>query len=254
MIPLLLLFAADPLPVGHRGLPTHAPENTLPAFRACLALRVGFEFDVRRSKDGHLVILHDATLDRTTDGKGPAGGKTLAELRKLDAGRWFAPAFAGTRIPTLDEVFALLKAEGHDDTLALVDIKEDGIEADIVKAAKNHGVMRRIVCIGTAIESPAVRRRLRGADDAVPVAVLADRPADLEKALAAKDADWAYLRFVPDDAQRKAFRDAGKKLLLVGKLFMGQEPANWDRARSAGADAVLTDHPLECRARWRAGR
>ncbi|MBY0230249.1 MAG: hypothetical protein K2W96_13280 [Gemmataceae bacterium] len=249
----LLLLAADPLPIGHRGLPTHAPENTLPAFRACLALRVGFEFDVRKSKDGHLVVMHDDTLDRTTDGKGAVAGKTLAELKKLDAGRWFGPAFAKTRIPTLDEVFALLRDEGRDGVACLVDIKADGIEAGIVASAKKHGVLDRIVCIGNAIESPAVRRKLREADASVPVAVLANAPADLEKALAAKDADWAYLRFVPDDKQRTAIRVSGKKLLLVGKLFMGREPANWAKARAAGADALLTDHPLECREGWRVG-
>jgi len=251
MLALLLLFAAAPLPVGHRGLPTHAPENTLPAFRACLALRLGFELDVRKTSDGRLVVLHDDTLNRTTDGKGPVADVPLAGLRKLDAGRWFSPDFAGTRVPTLDEVFTLLKEEGHDDTIALVDVKADGIEAGIVASAKKHGVLKRIVCIGTAIESPAVRRALRAAHASVPVAALADRPADLEKALAARDADWAYLRFVPDDDQRKAILASGKKLLLVGKLFMGREPANWDRARAAGADALLTDHPLECRARWR---
>src|SRR5436190_6311158 len=89
------LFAAEPTrpaAIGHRGLLQSAPENTLSAFRACLALRVGFEFDVRPTRDGQLVCLHDETVDRTTSGRGQLADLTLAELRRLDAGSWFDPA------------------------------------------------------------------------------------------------------------------------------------------------------------------
>src|SRR3954452_14011142 len=91
-----LAQAADPprpLVVGHRGLMHAAPECTLPGFRACLALGVGFEFDVRRTMDGELVCLHDPTLDRTTDGRGSLAALTLEQLRKLDAGSRFDVAF-----------------------------------------------------------------------------------------------------------------------------------------------------------------
>src|SRR5688572_8583483 len=77
--------------VGHRGLLHHAPENTLAGFAACLDLRFGFEVDIHRSKDGHLVCIHDATLDRTTDGAGKVASFTFAQLRKRDAGAWFDP-------------------------------------------------------------------------------------------------------------------------------------------------------------------
>src|SRR3954471_1374713 len=87
--------AAEPRPlvVGHRGLMHAAPECTLAGFRACLALRVGFEFDVRRTKDGELVCLHDPTLDRTTGGRGKLADVALAELRQLDAGNRFDSRF-----------------------------------------------------------------------------------------------------------------------------------------------------------------
>src|SRR5437879_4713714 len=75
-----------PVVVGHRGLIHAAPECTLAAFRACLALRIGFEFDVRRTKDGVLVCLHDATVDRTTDGRGSLADLPYDQLKKLDAG------------------------------------------------------------------------------------------------------------------------------------------------------------------------
>src|SRR5262249_30389187 len=150
--PVRILQAVRRVPrlVAHRGLFRHAPENTLAAFAACLELRLGFELDVRRSKDGVLVVLHDATLNRATSGMGEVGAPTLAELKKLDAGRWFDPAFAGARIPTLDEVFALLKARRHADTLVAIDLKiDDGkVEADVVRLARKHGVLSRLLVIG----------------------------------------------------------------------------------------------------------
>lgn len=91
---------------GHRGLSSRFPENTLAAFDACVEAGVGIELDVGTSRDGHLVVLHDETLDRTTDGSGELAAHTLPELRGLDAGGWFGPSFAGERLPTLDEVLA----------------------------------------------------------------------------------------------------------------------------------------------------
>ena len=245
--------ARTPALVAHRGLLRHAPENTLAAFAACLDLNLGFELDVRRTKDGHLVVLHDATLDRTTTGKGKLADHTLAQLRKLDAGSWFDPAFAGEKVPTLDEAFALVKQKGKPTTLVAVDLKiDDGkVEADVVRLAKKYGILSRIVCIGTAIDSPAVRARLRDADAATPSAALAQTAADLPKALADKDARWAYLRFVPTAEQVRQARAAGKKVIVVGKAVMGKEPDNWAKAREAGADAILTDYPLDCRRAWR---
>ncbi len=90
---------------AHRGDSRAAPENTLPAF--ALAVRKGahqIEFDVRMSKDGRLIVMHDATLDRTTNGTGPVANHTFAELRKLDAGSWKGAMWKGTRIPTFREV------------------------------------------------------------------------------------------------------------------------------------------------------
>ncbi len=101
--------SAGQLVVGHRGVAGHAPENTLEGFRRAAALGVSWvEFDVRLSADGHCVLLHDDSLDRTTDGHGPAAALTLAELQRLDAGSWFGPAFKGAHVPTLEETLAVL--------------------------------------------------------------------------------------------------------------------------------------------------
>lgn len=94
-----------PLVVAHRGSSGEAPENTLPAFELARAQGAdAIELDVRLTADGHFVVIHDATVDRTTNGRGEVGSLTLAEIKALDAGSWFDPAFAGTQVPTLVEV------------------------------------------------------------------------------------------------------------------------------------------------------
>ncbi|WP_427183313.1 glycerophosphodiester phosphodiesterase [Bordetella bronchialis] len=99
--------------IAHRGGGRLAPENTMAGMRAGAehGYRM-FEYDVKLSKDNVLVLLHDDDVDRTTDGKGPARGMTLAELTALDAGAWHSPAFAGARIPTLEEVARFTLANG----------------------------------------------------------------------------------------------------------------------------------------------
>jgi glycerophosphoryl diester phosphodiesterase len=94
---------------AHRGGLATRPENTLPAFRE--ALRLGahmIEFDLRLTRDGAVALMHDATVDRTTDGEGRFSDLTLAELRRLDAGARKGARFAGTRIPTFEETLAIM--------------------------------------------------------------------------------------------------------------------------------------------------
>ena len=98
---------------AHRGAGRQAPENTLAAFRTGLAKGWrAFECDVRLSADGVPFLLHDDTLDRTTNGHGPAGALDWAALSRLDAGGWHSPAHAGERLPRLADVAALLQPAG----------------------------------------------------------------------------------------------------------------------------------------------
>ena len=97
-----------PLPVifAHRGASAHAPENTLAAFELALTQQAdAIELDVKLSSDGQVVVHHDATVDRTTNGHGRVKDLKLAELRSLDAGSSFSEQFRSEKIPTLDEVF-----------------------------------------------------------------------------------------------------------------------------------------------------
>jgi glycerophosphoryl diester phosphodiesterase len=96
----------SPLILCHRGAKNYAPENTLSAFKIALELGAdGFELDTQLTSDGHVVVYHDRTVDRTTNGYGKPFQLSLAELRELDAGSSFSDEFRGEKIPTLDEVF-----------------------------------------------------------------------------------------------------------------------------------------------------
>ena len=94
---------------SHRGWQSEFPENTLPAFEAAVLMKAQMiEFDVRFTKDRQMVIMHDWTVDRTSDGTGHILDLTFDEVRALDFGSWKSPRFAGTKIPTLDETLAVM--------------------------------------------------------------------------------------------------------------------------------------------------
>jgi len=120
--------------IGHRGLAGLAPENTPASFRAAAAHGLPMvEFDVRLSRDGIPLVFHDDTLERTTDGTGPVAEQDWAAIATLDAGAWFAPAFAGERVPSLEQVLRLCRELG----LAVnMEIKPDtGRETDTAETA-----------------------------------------------------------------------------------------------------------------------
>jgi glycerophosphoryl diester phosphodiesterase len=104
-IPLFASTTDGPFISAHRGFSARAPENTLPALQAALDAGVHVaEIDVRLTRDGKLVLMHDGDVDRTTDGSGPVKAMTLGEVKKLDAGRWFDRKYTGIKVPSLDEV------------------------------------------------------------------------------------------------------------------------------------------------------
>lgn len=132
---------------GHRGASGHAPENTLEAFRLAMEMGAdGFELDVHMSLDGQLVVIHDETVDRTTDGTGLVRDLTLAQLKALDASNGME-AYRGARIPTLGEVFDLIRDTRH---IVNVEVKTDEwfypqIGEKCLALAKEKGVEDRVI-------------------------------------------------------------------------------------------------------------
>lgn len=111
--------------IGHKGAAGYAPENTLASLQVALDMKVDMiEIDVHMTKDGEVVVFHDEDVSRTTDGSGKIHEMTLEEVKKLDAGSWFSPKFAGERVPTLREAINLV----HGSADILIDIKSKGHE------------------------------------------------------------------------------------------------------------------------------
>ncbi len=241
----------QPLIVPHRGLLRHAPENTLANFRACLELRLGFEFDVQRTKDGHLVCIHDSTVNRTTNGKGKVAELTLEQIQQLDAGRWFDPRFAGEKVPSVDAVFQLVAEYRERDFLVAVDLKVEDVEKDVVRLAEKHKVLHRLLFIGRTISEPTVRTELRKASPKAQISIVANNAGEFPKAVPDVSADWVYVRFLPTKEQMETARRSKKKVFIAGATVSGDLPKNWQHAADVGIDAILTDFPLELAAMLR---
>ena len=143
-----LINSPRTLVIAHRGYCGIAPENTLPSFKlAKIAGADMVELDYYHSKDGELVVMHDGTLDRTTDAVAKWGGskirvetKTVAELKTLDAGKWFNPQFAGTEVPTLNEALDLIQ----DGNVTLIERKA-GDAASCVKLLRSRKLVNQLV-------------------------------------------------------------------------------------------------------------
>ena len=156
---------------GHRGASYDSPENTLAAFRLAREMGAdGAELDVALSRDGVAVILHDATVDRTTDGSGGVADLTLSELKALDAGSWFAPEFARERIPTLAQVF---EAVGHDLLLNLelkaMGVDPEGLAAAVVACIDQHAMADSVLISSF---NPLALRAVRRTRPDLPLALL----------------------------------------------------------------------------------
>lgn len=160
---ILLDPTAHPV-IGHRGNRAHAPENTLESLAQALELCVdAVEFDLRVSRDGQLVVMHDPTLERTTSATGPVSSRTVAELRQIDAGAKFTPDGGktfpyrglGIYVPTFDEVVELVR-----DVPMIIELKIPETTELIREAVKRHNIADRVIVAG--FNSKAVHP-LRGA-------------------------------------------------------------------------------------------
>ena len=130
-----------PIVIGHRGFSARYPENTLLSFRKAVELGVdGVELDVRLSKDGMAVLMHDATVDRTTNGIGAVADLTWEQLRTLGAGSWKAEEFANERIPLLGDVLNALPAE----LMVHVEIKPEGITPTVARVIRDMNAEDRV--------------------------------------------------------------------------------------------------------------
>jgi glycerophosphoryl diester phosphodiesterase len=155
----LPVFETTPVTVlreAHRGYSVKYPENTLPAFQAAISSGVDrIELDLRMSSDRQLVVIHDDTLNRTTNGSGPVKKYKLNDLKKLDAGEWKSSDYKGVQIPTLEEVFQLTKGICFVD----IDLKDANAAQPMVKLAEKMNMVNQIVITGKIPECTAAIRQ-----------------------------------------------------------------------------------------------
>ena len=127
--------------IGHRGASGYAPENTMAAFMEAFELKADFiELDVAMTQDGVLIVIHDDTVDRTTDGTGKVAELTYDYIRTLDAGSWFSPEFAGEHVPTLGEVLDAFRGKIG----ILIEIKDPAIYPGIEQKVADELIKRNM--------------------------------------------------------------------------------------------------------------
>ena len=228
------------LNIAHRGASGDFPENTLRAFDAAIAAGAAMcELDVQRTADGVLVVIHDDTLDRTTDGDGQVAGSTFAALRRLDAGRWCDPQFAGERLPTLREVFELVRGR-----CALnVELKADGIAGPVCELIREQRAEETTLV--SSFDWPAIAE-VRRIAPAIRTGLLTDREAG--HALdTATTMQVAALNPRHDLVDRALCLKAHRRGLKV-YAWTVDDPAEMGRLIDAGIDGLMTNYPARLRA------
>ena len=241
-----------PLRIAHRGASARAPENTLAAFAA--AIQDGadaIELDVQRTEDGVPVVLHDPTLDRTTDGRGPLAATTLEALRRLDAGAWFAPRFRGERVPTLLEALECARGRcGLNVELKIAPARGGTLRSRARRSREEAALLATAVAKvldqsrfdGFLLLSSFSAAALRAARAAMPQARLAllasRRMTGLRAAHRALGLETVNLHLRL--ATRRRFGMA-RRLGLGVLVWAVDDPADLRRVEDLGADGIMTD-------------
>jgi glycerophosphoryl diester phosphodiesterase len=147
------------LRIGHRGAKAYEPENTLRSFRKALEIGVdAVEFDVRKTKDEHLVVIHDADVKRTTDGKGLVGELTLEEVKGFSADK-------GEKIPTLSEALDFLDKK----VKIVIELKETGVENQVLSLVRQNELQENVIIVSFIEET---LQKVRELDDEVETGLL----------------------------------------------------------------------------------
>ena len=241
-----------PLIIGHRGVSGVAPENTIAAFREALTVGAdGIEFDVRLTRDGIPVVIHDSTLRRTGRLPHRVADLTWAEIRKVDVGSWFSAAFVNEMVPSLAELFTLFQS--NNSTLYL-EMKCDAASEQralaeaCVRAINEHSLKDRVIV--ECFQLPALKI-LKDIDPEIKTVALFE-PAftnpgvlsDQRIINQARDVGAAALALHHRLARESLVRKA-KDLGLHVAVWTVDDPAWIERARATGIDALISNDPAK---------
>ena len=241
----ILLFLFAPLQaqqsrvvaISHRGEHLRHPENTMLAYRAAVDAGADFiETDVRTTADGKLVIMHDSTVDRRTNGHGEVARMTLDDIRKLDAGIKSGAEFAGATVPTFEEVLEFARGRIG----VYIDAKQISAQ-DLVAAVARHKMQDRVVLYGSLDLLRAVHRmnaRIKLMPEASSVEVATRIVEQLKPRVMAFDARDFTDEIIALAANAKAD-------VYVDRLGLADTPESWEEAVRRGATGIQSDHPAE---------
>jgi glycerophosphoryl diester phosphodiesterase len=240
LFPLATMTLAQPrqvVVISHRGEHLHHPENTLPAYQAAIDAGADyFEVDVRTTSDGKLVLSHDGSVARRTNGKGDISKMTFDEVRALDAGIKSGPEFAGTKIPTFDEALDLARGKIG----IYVDSKQVSAK-DLVTHIEEHGMSDHVVIYAGLGLCQGVQR-LNPKLKVMPEAGSVGNAKHLIEVLHPQVLAFGAGDFRPDII--RVVKEA-KVQIYVDRLGPADNTASWQSAIDAGADGIQTDHPAE---------
>lgn len=233
----------SPILLAHRGDLTHAPENTLPAFSQAIQKGAdGVELDAKLTVDGHVIVIHDETVDRTTNGKGKVASFTLESIRKLDAGSWFNSKFAGTKVPLLEEVF---ETAGKD---KLINIEltnyftpRDGLVLKVCELIKRHNNARQIIFSSFLSSNLKIAQRTL---PEIPRGLLA-MPGFIglwARSFGFMFGDYQASHPYISDASREHIQRAHRVKRRV-HVWTANSPEDIQRLRDWGVDGLFTDDP-----------
>jgi glycerophosphoryl diester phosphodiesterase len=238
----MLSLPSAPLIFAHRGASSQAPENTLASFqRAIDAGAPAIEYDVKLSRDGAVVVIHDQTVDRTTDGHGKVRALSLSQLRALDAGSWFDSVFCGERLPTLDEVLGRFGGQTFMD-IELTNYASpfDQLVPKVALLIKKHRLQSSTLLSSFLPHNLAIARR-----------VVPEVPRGL-LAFAGWRGDWQRLigRYMDLQAEHPFLEDAtGRYVAAIhargrkAYVYTVNDRAGMRRLFEMGVDGLFTDDP-----------
>ncbi|HEY8463652.1 MAG TPA: glycerophosphodiester phosphodiesterase [Bacillota bacterium] len=228
---------------AHRGFSGIAPENTMAAFEKALAIKPdGIETDVHLSKDGKVVICHDETLDRTTNGKGLIKDYTFEQLQTFDAGSKFAPEFSRERIPTLEDLLRLIR---QTDLALNIELKTDKIaylqiEAKVVALLKVYDLVERTIISSFNFSSIAKVKKLL---PEISIAALMKDPHTISD-LWTRMAELKVVAIHPDHKYLDHdLVDAAQKRGILINAWTPNQPEELQRCFKLQINGVITNFP-----------
>lgn len=239
MLPLENIYQGRTLVWGHRGARAYAPMNTIPSFELALAQgATGIELDTHLSKDGQLIVLHDFSVDATTDGKGLAKDMTLAQLKELDAGSSFSAEYAGIRIPTLSEVFEAVGKKCFINVEIKSESQEtDGVEQAVADCIRQHGLEASVIISSF---NPLALKRFREILPRVPIGYLYAPDYDFSGAMEGLPHEARHPQDMMIDA---AYMEWARNHNYRVNTWTVNDPVRAAELHKLGVDAIITDKP-----------